>query len=140
MTIRQFFYNLREVQPVKVELAENEYRKLEEQVNGALPAEHISGGSSSVQTVPPVLIQYETAKENYEREKKKYEKMLKKAETYIEELKNPIRHTIMRQRYLLNWAWHTIEVTNNFKYYRTMMRIHKSALDEISKRHKEVSF
>ena len=79
MTIRQFFYNLREVQPVKVELAENEYRKLEEQVNGALPAEHISGGSSSVQTVPPVLIQYETAKENYEREKKKYEKMVKKA-------------------------------------------------------------
>lgn len=87
MTIRQFFYNLKEVQPVKVELAENEYRKLEEQVNGALPAEHISGGSTSIQTVPPVLIQYETAKENYEREKKKYEKMLKKAETYIEELK-----------------------------------------------------
>lgn len=70
MTIRQFFYNLREVQPVKVELAENEYRKLEEQVNGALPAEHISGGSNSIQTVPPVLIQYETAKENYEREKR----------------------------------------------------------------------
>lgn len=74
MTIRQFFYNLKEVQPVKVELAENEYRKLEEQMNGALPAEHISGGSSSVQTVPPVLIQCETAKENYEREKKEIRK------------------------------------------------------------------
>lgn len=140
MTIRQFFYNLREVQPVKVELAENEYRKLEEQVNGALPVEHISGGSSSVQTVPPVLIHYETAKENYEREKRKYEKMVKKAETYIDELKNPVRHAIMRQRYLLNWAWHTIEVTNRFKHYRTMMRIHKTALDELTRNHKEVSF
>lgn len=66
--------------------------------------------------------------------------MVKKAETYIDELKNPVRHAIMRQRYLLNWAWHTIEVTNNFNYYRTMMRIHKSALDELTKRHKEVSF
>ena len=88
MTIRQFFYNLKEVQPVKVELAENEYRKLEEQMNGALPAEHISGGSKSIQTVPPVLIQYETAKENYEREKKKYEKI----NHYHHCCRNPSRH------------------------------------------------
>lgn len=110
MRVQEFFEEMRVDQPGRVAEAEEELERCEAKVNGAMPGGDTERRYHSYpQSVPPILLKLENAREQVRQERETLARMQTDAEKMINSIPKADWRITLRCRYIERMSWRAIQ-------------------------------